>query len=202
MRVRTDAKREQILEVAGATFLELGYGRTSMAEIATRVGGSKATLYGYFQSKETLFLAIIQRRAEQYVLPAMVHLVESTEEDVRLALQRFGEQFVAFSCTTEAVAAYRITVSESAHSDIGLAFFEAGPKRASEALSHYFVGAMNRGQLRKADASVAAFHFFALLTHGELWQRHFMREPPAITRAQIKRVVERGVDAFLNGYQP
>jgi AcrR family transcriptional regulator len=201
MKVRTDAKRDEILEVARAAFLELGYGRTSMAEIAARVGGSKATLYGYFPSKEALFLAIIQRLGEQYVSPALARLEESTEEDVRSALRLFGEQFLAFISTVEAVATYRVIISEAAHSDIGREFFEAGPKRSIEALSRYLSGAMKRGQIRKADATVAALHFLALLAHGEMWQHYFMRELPAITRAQIKRVVERAVDAFVNGYQ-
>jgi AcrR family transcriptional regulator len=202
MKVRTAAKRDEILEVAGAVFLELGYERTSMAEIAARVGGSKATLYGYFPSKESLFVAIIQQRAELYVLPALTRLEESTQEDVRPALQRFGEQFLAYLATEEAVATYRVIISEAAHSDIGRAFFEAGPQRANEVLARYLTGAMSRGQLRKADASVATSHFFALLAHGEMWERYFMREIPAITRAQIRRIVERALDAFLNGYRP
>jgi AcrR family transcriptional regulator len=202
MKVRTDAKRDEILEVADAAFLELGYGRASMAEIAARVGGSKATLYGYFPSKEALFLAIIERRAERYVLPALARLEESAEEDVRTALRRFGEQFLEFIATEEAVATYRVIISEAAHSDIGRAFFEAGPRRCNEAVARYLAGAMNRGQLRKSDASVAALHFLALLAHGEMWQHYFMRELPTITRAQIKRIVERAVDAFLGGYQP
>src|SRR5688572_13353820 len=96
MKVRTDAKRDEIVEIARKTFLELGYERASMAEISTRMGGSKATLYGYFPSKEALFLAIVNRLAEQYVSPAVQRLEESVADDVREALQRFGEQFLAF----------------------------------------------------------------------------------------------------------
>jgi AcrR family transcriptional regulator len=202
MKVRTDAKRDEILEGARAVFLELGYGRTSMAEITARVGGSKATLYGYFSSKEALFTAIIQRLGEQYLSPALARLEESVEEDVRSALQRFGEQFLAFICTAEAVATYRVIISEAAHSDIGRTFFETGPKRANEAVARYLAGVMERGQLRKADASVAALHFLALLAHGETWQQYFLRELPKITRAQTTRMVKRALDVFLSGYQP
>jgi len=202
MKVRTDAKRDEILEVARTAFLELGYERTSMAEISARVGGSKATLYGYFPSKEALFLATVDRLGERYVSPALERLEESTDEDVRTALKRFGEQFLGFITTPEAVAGYRVVLSEAARSDIGGAFFQAGPKRSNEALARYLSGAMDRGQLRKADASVAALHFLALLAHGEMWPHYFMRELPTVTRAQIKRIVERAVDAFLGGYQP
>jgi len=201
MKVRTDAKRDEILAVARAAFLELGYERTSMAEIATRVGGSKATLYGYFASKEALFLACIERLAEQYISPALAQLEASTD-DVRPALRRFGEQFLAFISTQESVATYRMVISQAGHSAIGEAFFEAGPIQIDTALARYLSGVMNRGQLRKADAAMAATHFLALLAHGEMWRHYFMNEVPVLTRPQIKRIVDRALDAFLTGYQP
>jgi AcrR family transcriptional regulator len=202
MKVRTDAKRDEIVEVARAAFLELGYDRTSMAEIAARVGGSKATLYGYFPSKEALFMAIIERLGERYISPALAQLEASTDEDVRTALRRFGEQFLAFICTPEAVATYRVIISQAVHSDIGEAFYEAGPKHSHEAMTRYLAGAMSRGQIKKADAAVATTHFFALLSHGEMWQQYFIRGLALPTRPQIKRIVDRALDAFLMGYQP
>jgi AcrR family transcriptional regulator len=201
MKVRTDAKRDEILEVARAAFLELGYERTSMAEIATRVGGSKATLYGYFPSKEALFMAIIAQLAERYISPALAQLEESPDQDVRTALRRFGEQFLAFISSQEAIATYRMVISQAGHSDIAEAFFDAGPNQTDAALARYLSGAMNRGQLRKADAAVAATHFFAMLCHGEMWRHYFLRQPPALTRPQIKRIVERVLDTFMAGYQ-
>src|ERR1043165_8506720 len=57
MRVRTEEKKREIVEIAAQLFEELGYDRTSMSLISQRVGGSKATLYGYFKSKEELLLA-------------------------------------------------------------------------------------------------------------------------------------------------
>ena len=43
---------------------ELGFERTSMSEICTRLGGSKATLYNYFASKEALFLEVMFQASE------------------------------------------------------------------------------------------------------------------------------------------
>jgi AcrR family transcriptional regulator len=201
MKVRTDAKRDEIVEIARKTFLELGYERASMAEISSRMGGSKATLYGYFPSKEALFLAIVNKLAEQYVSPAVQRLEESAGEDVREALQRFGEQFLAFISDPEAVASYRVVISEAAHSDIGEGFYETGPKRTIESIGRYLAGAMDRKQLRRADPEIAAQHLTALLAHGEPWHQYFLRKAPNPTRAQIKSIVERALDVFLNGYK-
>ena len=65
MRVRTEAKRDAIVGVAAAVFGEMGFERASMDEIAARTGASKATVYGYFGSKQELFLAVIRDAAER-----------------------------------------------------------------------------------------------------------------------------------------
>jgi len=52
--------REHILGVAKKVFLELGFERASMDEVAARARTSKRSLYAHFESKEKLFLAVIQ----------------------------------------------------------------------------------------------------------------------------------------------
>lgn len=200
MKIRTDARRDKIVQMAGQVFLEMGFERASMAEISARIGGSKATLYGYFPSKEALFLAIVHRLGEQYMLPALQRLEQSTDELPRAALQRFGEQFIAFVHAPVAIATYRLVVSAAARSEIGRLFFESGPKRSTEAVARYLSGAMSRQQLRCTDATMAAQHLIALLSFGESWHYYFMREMPSPTPTQIKRTVERALDTFFAGY--
>lgn len=59
MRRRTEAKRNAILKVAEELFRKKGYQNTSMGEITAKLGGSKATVYGYFKSKKLLFEAVM-----------------------------------------------------------------------------------------------------------------------------------------------
>ncbi|MEP7007124.1 MAG: helix-turn-helix domain-containing protein [Sphingomonas bacterium] len=65
MRIRTEKKKNEIVQVASELFDALGYEGTSMSAIAARVGGSKATLYAYFESKEELLRAILDRDVNQ-----------------------------------------------------------------------------------------------------------------------------------------
>lgn len=58
-------KTEQILQGAMQEFLTHGYAGTSMDKVAKTGGVSKATVYSYFQDKEGLFAALIQRLAAQ-----------------------------------------------------------------------------------------------------------------------------------------
>lgn len=50
--------RERILEVALDLFIEQGYEKASLREIAERVGVTKAALYYHFESKEDILLAL------------------------------------------------------------------------------------------------------------------------------------------------
>ena len=59
MRVKTDAKRQTILEAAAEVFRVQGFAGASMTAVAERAGGSKATLYRYFDSKEDVFIAVM-----------------------------------------------------------------------------------------------------------------------------------------------
>ena len=64
VRVKTEDRRQAILEVAHAVFREKGFERASMATISRRLGGSKGTLYGYFKSKEELFETAMKMAGE------------------------------------------------------------------------------------------------------------------------------------------
>jgi TetR/AcrR family transcriptional regulator len=68
--------RERLLETAIGLFAEKGYAGTSVREIVERAGVSKPVLYYYFQSKEGLFLAILDM-AENLQKQLLSEILES-----------------------------------------------------------------------------------------------------------------------------
>jgi AcrR family transcriptional regulator len=58
---RSQDKIEAILQGAMQEFLTHGFAATSMDRVTAAAGVSKATVYSYFQDKETLFIALIER---------------------------------------------------------------------------------------------------------------------------------------------
>ena len=66
MSRRGNDLREHILYAAKTVFLEMGFERASMDVIAARAQTSKRTLYAHFESKENLYLAIIEIVREMY----------------------------------------------------------------------------------------------------------------------------------------
>ncbi|NVI92291.1 TetR/AcrR family transcriptional regulator [Actinomadura sp. BRA 177] len=60
--------RRHILFVAKDVFLETGYERASMDTVAARAGTSKRSLYAHFESKDKLFLAVLDLIRELYLV--------------------------------------------------------------------------------------------------------------------------------------
>ena len=58
------AGEKAILEAAVKLFAELGYDAVSMRAVALEAGVSKSNIYHHFESKEALYLAIMQHSAE------------------------------------------------------------------------------------------------------------------------------------------
>lgn len=56
-----ERRREEILAVATKEFARRGYPRTDLQVVADRLGVGKGTVYRYFETKETLFLAAADR---------------------------------------------------------------------------------------------------------------------------------------------
>lgn len=200
MRVRTESKRDAIVETAGQVFAELGYERTSMSEIAARIGGSKATLYGYFASKEELFLAVSQAAARQHLAPAFSEFDAGTA-DLPATLRRFGEKAMAFLCSAQAVMETRMVIGESGNSDTGCRFYESGPCKGLQVLGDFLLRAMDDGNLRRADPEVASRHLHGLLQSELLWPLLYGAKA-VVTRPQIRAAVDRGVAVFMAAYAP
>ena len=59
-RRRKEARPDEILAAALASFAERGFAATRLEDVAARAGISKGTLYLYFGGKEELFEAVVR----------------------------------------------------------------------------------------------------------------------------------------------
>lgn len=198
MKTKTEAKRLAILKAAAEVFRQAGFERASMAEIQKRVGGSKATLYNYFPSKERLFFEVMYQ-ANEVELDTIVGSLQHADADLRSALLAFGGQFLRFVYTPEVIAIRRLAIAESGNSDIGKMCFGRAAAPTQQHVSLFLKRAMKRGVLRSCDPKHAAIHLLSLLESEYLQRILFGVSTPPGPEA-IKASVKRAVDAFLNGY--
>jgi AcrR family transcriptional regulator len=102
---------QSLIEAATAVFLEQGYRRTQIADVADRMGVSKGSIYTYVESKEALFDCALRHADTQdpiplpEVLPVPTPLPGSTLETVQ---QRVAEEG-ALPALLDALARTRVT---------------------------------------------------------------------------------------------
>lgn len=200
MKVRTEVRREAIIDAAAQLFQETGYERASMNELARRLGGSKATLYSYFPSKEALLVAVVKAYATGHLSEAVSDLTQMwADASLETVLTRFGERMLlVLTNDVSALAVYRMVIAESGHSEIGTLFYDAGPRESVDILAKFLGSAMARGQLAQADAHLRALQFLALVT-AQTNTRVYLRNPAPLEIAEIRQMVNNAVDMFLHG---
>jgi AcrR family transcriptional regulator len=96
MARRGDELREHILRTAKDVFLETGFERASMDVVATRAATSKRSLYAHFESKDKLFLAVVDLVRELYLdkLKTPADYSADTAEAVVLFCGRFVQMLL------------------------------------------------------------------------------------------------------------
>jgi AcrR family transcriptional regulator len=193
-------RRSAIMDCAEDVFLEEGFQAASMSAIAARLGGSKGTLYNYFESKDELFLACVARHCEELHEAMSSLLVEGS--DLRETLTKMGRRYVEFVASDETVRKFRMIVAEADRvPDMARQFYETGPVRGVARLGAYLGRAMSAGLLRKADPERAAQHFLALCQN-RLAKSRLCNYEPAPGEKMVERDVEEAVRIFLAGYAP
>ncbi len=160
MRVKTDEKRQQIIAIAREVFREKGYAQTSMAEISARLGGSKSTPYGYFPSKEELFVAVMVEMAGRNADALWDELQQSG--DMRRGLAPVMQKLVFFLCSAEVIDYRRMVIGEAGRSDLGKLMYERGPALYLKRFAEMFAAEMREGRLRQVDPWQAAVHMLSL----------------------------------------
>jgi AcrR family transcriptional regulator len=196
-RPSPEARRRQILEAAGAVFLEHGYEGGAMSEVARRLGGSKETLYRYFASKETLFAAVVHDRAARHGRRVFSEFSESG--DLALDLERLGRALLTFVTSEEHLALRRAVIAEAGKSDLGKLYFEQGRRAALEPVAARLERAMGEGRLRRADPWTAALQFRGLCQSG-LYDLRLEGVIEGVATEEIARAADDAVDVFLRAY--
>ena len=193
-----DERREAILRIAYQAFLTDGYAATSMSEIARKVGGSKATLYNYFCSKEELFTAVVDEKCQD--IQDMVFDVELAADDFPRTLAKLCERFLRVVLREDSIATFRLITAEAARfPELGRAFYASGPRRSKEVLADFFRRAIADGHLGAHDPRMMASRLFELCK-GELHQRKLWNATPEPSEAEIHANVAEAVRVFLAAY--
>jgi AcrR family transcriptional regulator len=195
---RSADRRAAILAVAWEVFLEQGYGGASMSDIAERLGGSKGTLYNYFRSKEEIFLAVLLQRSSE--LYTELSCLPANCGDLAKDLTDFGCQLLDIVLSEDYLALYRLVVAEAARFPmLGATDYEKRRQTMLGPLSARLQDDMRAERLRIADPLEAAEVFWNLCS-ATMHRRVLVATAPALSRDEVRHLVERAVSIFLAAY--
>jgi AcrR family transcriptional regulator len=159
---RGEQRRRKLLAAARQVFLERGYVGASIEEVMRRVGGSKASLYRYFGSKEGLFFDILAVESERFMKD--LEIPQSADQDVEATLTAIGRRFLRQMIDEDRLGLYRVIFAEAQRfPELARRFFERGPRRSHAALAHYLRLQTQAGRLDCPDPDFAAAQFFELI---------------------------------------
>jgi AcrR family transcriptional regulator len=197
MRVRTEEKRGEIVRIASQLFEELGYDRTSMSLISERLGGSKATLYGYFRSKEELLQAVLDHDVSEVADRVMNQILAGP--DLREALVQLGTVYLMRRLSSTPIANLRTVANLPEGTDTGKRFYENVLRPAWQRLADRFEKMMDEGRLKRADPWIAAMHWKGL-NEWDMLERRLLGAISAGDPQEISRAATCAADAFLKLY--
>lgn len=197
---RGEERHSALLQAAREVFLEKGFAGASVDDVVARVGGSKASLYSYFGSKEGLFNAIIDSACEQFL--ADLAVPQTVDEDIVPALTAFARRALRRLVDPTRVAVFRTLIAESVRfPQLSEKLYEAGSRQLIEQLARYFELAREAGRIRCPDPEMSAVQFLDLL-RGHAQYRALLGLPAFAPGWSAERTIAAAVRTFMAAHAP
>ena len=133
---RGEELRRHILLAAKDVFLETGFERASMDAVAARAKSSKRSVYAYFESKDKLFLAVLDLVRELYL--GQLKTPDAYAEDPLEAVTLFCGRFLQLMLWESQLRTCRLSIAEAERlPGSSSAYFDAIFATTQERLSVY-----------------------------------------------------------------
>jgi AcrR family transcriptional regulator len=192
-RSNESERLRQILERAARIICQQGFEATSMQEIADACGLTKAGLYHHIRTKDALLLAIMN-----YGMDLFEELVIDRVSGIADPLERLRATMARNVELVTQDSSKEVTIILHEHQTLtGAAQLEinARKKRYVSFLESALREAIERGQIRPVDPTLAAFSFLGVV----LWTYKWYRVNGRITPQQL---ADGMIDLFFDGLLP
>jgi AcrR family transcriptional regulator len=164
------ARREQLITVAEQLFLQHGFANTSVNAIVREAGGSLATLYAEFGSKESLFESVLSERAARFFPEE--RSAPKQPLDTQTELRALATQMLKRMLSDDGLAVYRLAVHEAPRFPaLRKALLEVGMPGLLDRTARYLQALADRGSLTigsSAEAMRLAASRFIALVQGQM----------------------------------
>ena len=196
------ARRKAFVDAARELFFANGYAGTTMSSIASKVGGSKTTLWSYFPSKEDLFAAVVDDIIGHYGAALQVDL--PIDQPVVDVLRHFGNVLMNTLLSPTMLALYRLVVGEAERfPHLAETFYDRGPRRGKARIAAWMGEKLVQGELRMGDPMQAVYHLSGLCQSGVYYQAVLgLPEGRDRNRERVAAEIDAAVDTFYRAWRP
>jgi len=163
-----DEKREAVLRMALQSFLEQGYHRATLNDVAERLNITKPALYNYFRGKDDILFecwALGQERVDEFIAEieasggnGLARLRKLVHAYARIMATDFGASLVRFD--SRDLSEKNRKVMRAAKKSVDLTF------------RRYITEGIADGSIKPCDAKLAAFAIAGSLNWIGHWYRH------------------------------
>jgi AcrR family transcriptional regulator len=185
-----------MMDIAAQIFLEKGFHGASIEGIAKAAEVSKLTIYRHFESKSSLFLAVIKVHMDIYVSALLEKI--NTQKPPAEALFEIGYFISNQWFKPDNIKLSRMVIAE-VHRIEGLsALIDQMLNEARQPVEKYLVQLMDAGLVRFTDVRAATIQFVQLCVSGH----YFLLRDDALTpnAEERARLVKSAVDVFMYGH--
>lgn len=194
---RGEARRQALIAAAAQLFLERGYEGASIGELVERVGGSKASIYQYFGSKESLFYEVIADGSERFLreLP----IPDRADEDLVGTLHAIGRHYLSTVLQPTQCSWFRLLVSVLPRfPELAQRFYDITTAGSRGALARYLRLQCEAGRLHAAQPERLAGFYFELL-RDRPHMRVLLGLQPFSADESVDEHLRGAIDLFLKG---
>jgi len=195
LRDRGVARRQAFLKAARTVFLENGYEAASVNDVVRLAGGSLATLYSQFGSKEGLFFAVASDQHDRLardIVPQNVDHLPFEEY-----LHAFGESLLRATLSREHMAFYRSFIAEGRKfPELLKRYLANGAEDVRGVLSTRIEAWAKENSVNLVDADMLPAYFINLL-RTRLHYRMLSEDEFTPTEEEIREHVAKAVRFFL-----
>lgn len=186
----------RILDAAQAEFAMHGFEGASTNRIARRFGGSKATLFRYFPTKEALLEAVVRRIAAEW--RNQVDGRTLAQDSPQGWLSEFARRTLTWILGEGPLFVGRLAIAEGhKFPELERVFQETAGDPLKELLAQRLRSWTRAGHLDCRDPRADAEHFLDLIVSGPVSRRLYGQ--PLVSESKLKVHIERGVALFLHG---
>jgi AcrR family transcriptional regulator len=197
---RPEARPEEILRAAMATFVERGFAATRMDELAARAGISKGTLYLYFPNKEELFQAAV-RESVSPAIQAAEAAVAGHEGPALDLLHQLFERWAAVVLDPVLGGLCKLIIAEAANfPDTARFYMDEVVLRIRGIFRQVVEQAIANGEIRDLPAEMVVREMMTPVLFVSVW-RHSLAcyEPKPL---DIPLFLATHLDVVLHGLKP